>query len=220
MTRSVAIFDICGTLYRSNTTFDFLDFYWRERGATWHRHFVRALRSPPGKATHRILSWVMHKDIFRALAVRTLAGQAAVDVEVMARRFVREFLAERRHQEVFALMDSERKAGAKIVLMSSSIHPVVRAVATALDVDRYFCSHLAEVEGRLLGYFSSDIRGKKHDVFEKNYVYEDEFLFVTDNKEDLPLLKKSTCAYIVTSKRRQSFWGANKHKFFNIILVK
>lgn len=210
MRYSLAIFDVCGTLYRANTTFDFLEFYWREKNNRRLRLFFYLSRTTLGKAAWVILSKIYGQDLFRRLAVRTLFGERVDAIDDAAQRFVKVVLSSRVRSEVFHILDVQRSLGAEIVLLSGSLCPVVRAIAFELKIERCHCSSLEEKDGILSGYFSDDVRGRKKEIFLKEISNSVEFVFVTDNKEDLPLLEFSSSPYIVVRRKHKKFWKVNK----------
>ena len=219
MNSCLSIFDICGTLYRSNTTHDFLEYYWSKKNNLCFRLFFKVSRTKAIKFIWIILSKVFGTDIFRILAVRTLRGEKKADVDALAHTFVKNYLPSRIRSEIFALLNEQRNSGAEIVLMSASIYPVVKAIATMLKIEQYFCSMIADEHDILLGYLSFDMHGRKKEVFLKNFDSKKKFTFVTDNKEDLPLIELSAFPYIVTRKKNMKFWKTRQPTNAHIIEV-
>ncbi len=215
----IAVFDVCGTLYRSNTTFDFLEFYWKERKHRVFLLFFRLSRTMIGRIFWLILSNLYDRELFRRLAVRTLRGQIPSDVDDAARKFVKTVLPSKRISEVFILMDIYRRDGAEIVLLSASLDPVVKAIASELNIRRYFCSLLEEKDRQYSGNYYEDIRGCKKEIFLNEIGECVEFVFVTDNKEDLPLLEYSTLPYIVVRKKYKKFWKINQPTHANLMEI-
>lgn len=219
MRYSFAIFDVCGTLYRSNTTFDFLEFYWREKNDRVLRLFFTLSGTMLGKAVWVILSNVYDRDLFRRLAVRTLFGERINDVDDAAKRFVKIVLSSKARSEVLHILDIQRSEGAEIVLLSASLCPVVRAIASELKIERYYCSSLEVKDDRFSGYFLDDVRGRKKEIFLKEISDSVEFVFVTDNKEDLSLLEYSSSPYVVVRRKHKKFWKVNKPAHANLLEV-
>lgn len=220
MGHRLAVFDICGTLYRSNTTFDFLDFYWKEKEYAGPCLFFKLSRTKIGKIVWVLISKVARRDIFRILAVRTLKDEKLAEVNAAAEKFVKDYLPSRARQEVFELLSDQRRIGSEIILMSASICPVVKAIADQVGIQQYYCSELAGSDGKLLGYISHDIHGRKKELFLNKFQKDTEFVFVTDNKEDLPLLRMSSKPYIVAQKKDKGFWSTKRDLKASIIEVK
>ncbi len=215
----LAIFDVCGTLYRSNTTFDFIEFYWKEKSHKILRLFFTLSRTIIGKAVWIMLSKLYNQEIFRILAVRSLSGERMDDVDDAAQRFVKNVLSFKTRSNVFHILDLQRKQGAEIVLLSASLCPVVKAIASELRIERYYCSSLEVISGRLSGRYLNDVRGRKKEIFLKEISDSTNFVFVTDNKEDLPLLEFSSSPYIVVKKRHKNFWQLKKPVHASLIEV-
>lgn len=206
---SLVIFDVCGTLYRSNTTFDFISFYWRKKKSRWIYPFLRLSRTKAGKIAWVVLSKIWGRELFRSIAIRTLAGQRVHKVDEAAQQFVKEVLAGKENPAVFSLLETQRASGCEVLLVSASIAPVIKAIANELDVDGYFCSTLEEADGRYLGRLQDDLKGRKKEVYWNKLNREKPFMFVTDNKEDLPLLHICDQPYVVVKTNSRKFWDCS-----------
>lgn len=168
--------DICWTLYRSNTTFDFLDATITAPG--YHR-----LRRWSRNALIRRLNIVWLRltghDAIREKALRYLNVYSPEQVEVMADRFVREVLSEKKIQASWDTI-----ADREVVLVSGTIPPIARAVARVIGTDKV---HAGDI-------FKRHIRHA--------YPYYD---IITDNLTDIPLVRDAEEATIILYKN-QSRW--------------
>lgn len=218
-TRGLIIFDVCGTLYNSNTTFDFLEFYWSRKGAHLSLVFLRLSRSLIGKIFWAVASRVSGKDLFRTVAIRTLAGERCDAVEAVAQTFAHDILASRSISPVIELFRAQRLSGARLVLLSASICPVVRAIAINLSADGYYCTSLVVNDGRYGGSIERDMRGIKKQVYLQEMERGGDFTFVTNNREDLPLLEIASTAYIVARNKDLKFWKSRMPAHARLIEV-
>src|SRR5690606_27224637 len=97
----------------------------------------------------------------------------------------------RKVEAVHKKLQNARRDGKEVILLSASIEPVIEVIADMLKVDGYYCTELEKRNGKYTGKVIQDIEGRKLQRIQPNYVLEGvELLFYTDNKEDLPLLKK------------------------------
>src|SRR5262249_7097311 len=106
-TRRLALFDVCGTLYTSNTTFDFLEYYWSKKGGL-RFFFFRLSRSVLGRALWKLISHIWGRDLFRIASIRTLAGERCDEVQSIAQIFVRDVLATRHIVPVLDIVREQR----------------------------------------------------------------------------------------------------------------
>jgi len=201
----IAVFDVCDTLYRANTSFAFLDSYFSNNRK--YRLFRRLSRSLPGKLiSYPFFRW-MKFDLVRILATRFLAGEDVRKIENVSREFVFNQLVTKINPETETLLRELKEKGYKIVLMSGSFGFIVSHVTAYFDADDFFASELASSGGRLTGKFRADQLYTKKGRLESVYPQIEELVVVSDNKTDLELLKMADEAYIVCNKKRDLvFW--------------
>ena len=160
--------DICWTLYRSNTTFDFLDSIIAAPRYRRMRHFFTTRF---GKYINLLLLKVFHIDLQRTLALRYTRHWDKDTLLDKARTFCSTYLEPRKNEEVFRILQ-----GRQIILASGTMDAIAQAVAEQLQPTAVHSSHLL-----------------KHHLLD---MYCD-FDIITDNTADLPLIRKAHHAYIV-----------------------
>jgi len=205
----LAVFDVCGTIYRSNTTYDFLAFFFRPRSKA-KVLLLSAGRCLPAKVLWKSFRLFRREDWFRGIAVGLLKGTAPDEIRREAARFVETVLEGRKIEEVGELLRTLKEEGYETVLMSSSLSCVVAEVAAHLGVDRFFASELEVVQGRLTGRYADDIKGRKREVYEKNFRGVEELAVVTNNREDLDLLTIADRSWIVLKRKDRGYWSRHK----------
>lgn len=67
------VFDICGTIFKSNTTFDFLTF-WLSPRSKYYSSFDKIRKTFIWKVINKITRTYFHVDITRVIALRFLKG--------------------------------------------------------------------------------------------------------------------------------------------------
>ena len=94
----VFVFDVCDTLFYSNTTFDFLHFVLAQRGTAAQRATLRALTARWSPLFVGLVVWqkITGGDPVKAAALGLLKGISKEELYALGRRFVAEFLPARR----------------------------------------------------------------------------------------------------------------------------
>jgi HAD superfamily phosphoserine phosphatase-like hydrolase len=197
--RKVAAFDVCGTLYRSNTTFDFLDFHFSDR--PFRRASLRLLRGArPFVYLNYAWNRLFHRDLIRLYGVRLLRHEPLDRLRASAAAFVREVLSARRIEPVFGLLEHYREEGYAIVLVSASLDFIVEAVAAAVGAQAHFGSTLRTRDRAVSGGLLADLRHAKGDLFPTAFARAEAFVFTTDDLCDLPLARRADACHLVCRK--------------------
>lgn len=160
--------DICWTLYRSNTTFDFLD---QIVISPHYRRIRRIFSTTIGKYINLLILKLFHFDLQRSLALRYIRNTDNATLLEKARTFRDTYLEQRKNAEVF---DTIR--GRKIVLASGTIDVIAQVVAEQLHPVQTYSSRV--LKNQLLDKFTC-------------------FDIITDNTADIALIRKAHQAYIV-----------------------
>lgn len=202
--------DVCDTLYRANTTFDFMA--WRHRDDPSMQHLLNARRH----LWHRLNYRLTGNDRIRTRVIARLAGAEATLLAEQGRQFIATIP---RIEETWKLITTYRNDGYRVVLLSSSLDCVVSAVAAHLDAD-WHASELSYDDQRCTGLLASDLLHRKHEVIAKHYAA-DNTVMLTDNRTDL------ACAGVVggfiavrarSDERAKRFWhrhGIREHVVYD-----
>jgi HAD superfamily hydrolase (TIGR01490 family) len=141
----IAIFDLDGTITRRDTLMPYLR-GWRRRhpghGRPWQIviafwNYVRR-----GRDRGRLKS-----ELIRTL----MAGAASADVEDWSREFVAGLGDDMICPTAVAAIESHRRAGDLLVLLSASVNLYVPRIGARLGFDETICTGVAWHEGRLIG---------------------------------------------------------------------
>lgn len=198
----LAVFDLCDTLYKSNTTFDFIRFI--------KPTYSKVIFSFPARILNKTVSKFFEFDLIRFLALISLRGYSEDQLKDLSELFFEEFLVGKELSEPMQLLNSH---GSNVVIISASIDPIVKVVANKLGVD-YLSSQLSYVDGFCTGKLSVDMLGKK-----VLYVSSEIGFVVTDNRSDLSLVLQSDSAVIVSKEKNLSFWKSKLRPQDRIIEV-
>jgi phosphoserine phosphatase len=209
--------DVCDTLYKSNTTFDFLKFFLRKQ-APFRFAILNCMtrKWSPLFYALMILGKLREVDLPRVLSLKLLNGYNLSAVEENAASFVKTFLRPRVNQKIVDLLLKEA-ANANIVLVSSSIAPVIKAISDEFGFP-FYASALEHSEGILTGALTNDLTGKKHTIVNKivKELGTKTLIVVTDNRSDYELVSMASERYIVISDdNHKKFWLALNPEFIH-----
>jgi len=212
------VFDVCGTLYASNTTYDFLLFYFK-KSRLWKYITCRLALSFPSKALLVVVGKLGGKIGLRSYLVGLLADEPVGRVKGSAIRFVNEFLTSKKIHYTHNLLQESIKNGDRIILASGSLFPVVQAIADVLNVDEFIASTLEQDKnGKYTGLYLLDVKARKMDFLDlKN----SDMVVVTDNRDDLSLIRNAGEVLIVSKRKNIAGWKKvlKKHTDYRFIEV-
>jgi phosphoserine phosphatase len=208
MKRELVIFDVCNTLYDSNTTFEFIRFVLERKfpAKLFYFHLLTK-RISPLFIYWTIIGKLQKKDILRNEAVRLLRGVKKDKLLDLANDFYQSQLRLKAMSDILQLLE-EKKLDNEVWLFSNSIDPVIQAIATNLKVN-YVASELEyDSNDMFTGHFKRDLSGKKQvafkELFETSRSIE---MMCSDNKSDLEILKLAKKPVVIIYKSSdRAFW--------------
>ncbi|EFE3927404.1 hypothetical protein CHZ71_001659 [Escherichia coli] len=200
MLEHIVVFDVCGTLYLSNTTFDYVVFVHRKQKKYTKLIKCLLLRSLFGKLLHKLRICSLRKHF-----LKTLEGYEKSILEELANLFYDEFLIFKEKNEVMALL--ERYKHEKIILMSASVDTVINVIAKKLNVEAV-SSKLEFIDNKSTGLLEYNLKGIKH-LQTNNPVS----LIVTDNFSDINLIKLADTAVIISKAKDKNKWRVLLNRF-------
>lgn len=208
-------FDVCDTLYRSNTTFDFLQYFFQKKAP----EKLNSLKQIGSRKTlqywaRAIKFRVFNSDPYKRAAIQLLAEFPVSEVNDEAANFVKEQLSTCAIAETNALLLQEIKKGNHPILISNSIEPVVKAIAEQYNL-KYFATTLQIIDDRYTGRIEVDLMGIKHQCLTE---YQDhKIAVVTDNRSDRKLIEMANKPYVVIHQERdKAFWSPIAPTFISV----
>lgn len=205
MIKTLVACDVCDTMFASNTTFDFIRFVLKRENR--FRHLIlQGISSKYSPLFYLLilLGKLRGVDVARSLAISLLKGQNEAHLLDLSNQFFDQYLVVRKNEDVFSLLN---KQDAKIVLLSSSISPVIKVIASRYGFD-FVCSELDFRDSFATGKLKTDLTGKKHLVL-KNLMSDQNInvVVITDNQSDFEMVKMANQRYVVIKKEiEKSFW--------------
>lgn len=189
--KTVALFDVCGTLYDSNTTYDFMHFFLRrnDRGRYYRYRFMKSILLKP---LWKLLILINGNNKFnRKIFLAMLKGYQVEKVKQEAAYFVENYLSQKQNKQLHEALNQHLSGHHQVALLSASIEPVIEAIANHLNVKMYFATRLGVSNERYNGIIEYDMEGNKNKAFENHFSdFKEAFVyFYSDNKEDINLLE-------------------------------
>lgn len=217
--RKLIVCDVCDTLYKSNTTFDFIRFV-VTNGPIFRLIALNLLTKKwsPVFLILVLLGKISGIDYGRKLAIGFFAGIKEDQLAQASEKFFNDFLVSRRNEVVFNLLSKYRNSN-KLILASSSIQPIVQVIARANNFDDFIASKLECKYGRYTGALSLDLTGKKqsfvHEMMDREGIRE--LIVITDNKSDKELVSMANESFIAIKKESDKiFWKSVNANFIMV----
>lgn len=204
--KGIVLIDICGTLYDSNTTFDFIrwSFPGKRKMKRWLSGTLFA------KGINKLFLLVLGLDVLRVWWVRELKGFQKSELDHMSASFYAESLIPRRIDEVHEQVERYRRLGYRLVLVSATLDFIAATIAEELAIVEVH-STLLDYKGDVcLGSIRRDLLGKKDGIAGPLLKGYDEVILITDNKSDDVLLEMSSGGYIVSGPKNLPFWKSKQ----------
>lgn len=209
LTMQNKIFDICDTLYRSNTTMDFCEY----RTAGFQKRILKFSKTFLGKVINKFLINLFNYDWIRSIHIKTLKNIEISIIERDADYFVDNYLNNKKIEEVHKYLETFNKN--EVILVSATIDPVAKAISKSLGNIKYLSTTLNYKDNVCTGTIKEDLLGNKQKYFESKNI---DFI-ITDNKSDLKQCKLSNKIIIVSKKKNIEFWKKQNLEISKIIEV-
>ena len=105
------LIDICGTLYQSNTTFDFIRYFFSEK--PWYIRLNGLRKNKLFRFCNTKAFEYLEFDCLRFLLIRHLKGYSKKHLSDMAHIFYNEYLVTVINRPVIDIIEAKRKAGSR-----------------------------------------------------------------------------------------------------------
>lgn len=194
----IAVFDVCDTLFRTNTTVGFVRFLARRSGDAQSLETIRrwTARTSPAFVAGALAYRFAHWDVARGRVIRTLRGYTREELQAAANDYVALELAPQLVEPVHKRLQEHRADGDRVILASSSLDVVISAVARNLGVD-WVASELGYAEGRCTGKLVRDLTGRKPAALAPLVGRLASLHVYTDNRSDKALLQMAERCTII-----------------------
>lgn len=202
--KSIFLIDICGTLYRSNTTFDFIRYYYSE--TNWYKlmDYFRSIKFL------RHLNYIIFKifkiDIIRKLLIWHLKGLTNIELSAMSETFLNSYLAKKQNNDVIEIIKNQRESGVTPVIISATLDCISKVIAKKMNIEVYYSSELAYDKDTCLGYLKKDLLGKKLKTLVEKDLTPPYTGVITDNYSDMDIIKCSKNVFLIQYSKYKDKW--------------
>lgn len=214
MPEKFLLIDICGTLYDSNTTFDFLD---RIVGNRRYRLLRRLMSCYIWRKTTNAVYLLFHFDTARHFALRHLKGLSRDTLTEQALTFYHRYLLPRRNTGIFLIIETLRPTLTP-VLVSGTIDPVAAVISQEENIPLYVSSRLEYRNNVCTGRLATDILRTKSAALRRLGILPPYACIITDNPGDMPLIRQAEKAYIVCHGNERR-WQRLTRNLSNVTLI-
>lgn len=200
--KRIVIVDICGTLFNSNTTFDFLDFFLEEKSYIIFRKISKSLL---WRTFNKSIIFFFGFDLTRTLALKYLKGKQKSELKMAMELFYHR-LTDLKNENVFSIVN-KLKLEFRVILASATLDFIAEKIALESDIKEYYSTELLYNDnGYCTGKICRDLLGNKLTILESARVFSPYYMTITDNFSDIDVLLKSDRKKIISSKANNKYW--------------
>jgi len=200
----VVVFDLCGTIYDSNTTFDFLDYHFRNHHN--YQRYRKISRLFATRAANKLSTRILNYDFIRKWGVSFFKGISKADLLESFHNFYAEVLSAKEIHITKTLLEQAKIANARIVLMSASLDIIVDELASKLDIKESYATQLTLANDRYTGQIAGDLLGTKHRLIKMLNAGDKKVIFISDNLSDANVIRHVNEFYAVSPAKNLEFW--------------
>jgi phosphoserine phosphatase len=219
-TYSIAVFDVCGTITKTNNTSGFIGFV-LARGSLFRYGLFLLIRILSSFFSFLGIRSIFGRDRLRDWQIALLRGCSRTRIDEMSERYVNDlFRKGLLNGAVLEAMKREKEAGRGVFLISAAVDPPVVAIARKLDVQDCFSSELEIEDGRCTGRLRTDLLGDKESILARipgNVDWRDSAVY-SDNVEDSDFMEGfGRRNVILNTSQARRMWDARKEGFHFIV---
>ena len=206
MNKKIVLFDICGTLFKSNTTCDFLDYMF----STYNKYlfYKRVYTSFIWRCINAISKRIINIDLTRIIALRFLKGYNRSYLLTKVDSFYDKILIGKQNIVVLNyLHEYLKRSDCRVILLSATIDIVAEIIANKINCTEFYSTQLEYKDNDLCtGKIKRDLLGAKLNKINDLGIGGQIELFFTDDISDIPLLKYSKQKEIITNSIYKKKW--------------
>jgi phosphoserine phosphatase len=221
MNKDIVLIDICGTLYNSNTTFDFLDYSFLNNNK--YLLFRKCTKFVVWKIINKISLILFKFDLTRTFAVRFLKNKTKAELEAAVDLFYENVLKKLSQKEVFELIDKLKSEEKRLILVSATLDFIATKVSSEIGIFECYSTVLEYENDICKGKIKQDLLSRKFSFLNSVDIFPPFSHTITDNFSDLDLLKNSDEMMIVSVIENHVKWYSvlkrNNITNFKIITV-
>lgn len=204
--------DICGTIFYSNTTFDFLDSFIKKKS---YKIFRLLSKTYFGRAINKIFILCFKIDIIRTIAVHYLKGINKSFLLEKAYEFYDHFLIKKQNKTIINKIHNFQENKFRVILASATLDFIAEVIADKLNIAVYFGTELDYNTANVCtGKIKKDRLGYKLRALNNIQIEIPYYCTITDNITDIDILQNSDNAIIIKYLHTKNKWNKliNTHK--------
>ena len=205
MGKKIIVFDICGTLFQSNTTFDFLDYYLLTNKK--YQKYKKIFKTLLWRCFNKFLRNYFNLDLTRVIAITFLKGVSRNQLLECTEQFYDNCLLAKSNREVVQTLTNYcLRKDCRVILLSATIDVVAETIANKLNCAEFYSTQLEySSKGVCLGNIQKDLLGKKKQVLKDLNINQVD-LFYTDDITDVPVLEVTKNKKIIAYSKHIQQW--------------
>lgn len=207
--------DLCNTLYKSNTTQDFFEFTFKEKDS--YKKFKSKNDAFSFRILNKLSNKYLKKDISKKIITKLLEGMDKEDINNAVKKFIDDFLADKRIVKAEELIKEYKDKGYYVVMISASYDFIADEIARRLSVDKVIASTAEIINNKFTGIVKEDILYNKLDKFNKEFKDYSDLIMITDNETDYDFVKNTSKSYIIIHNKNKEFWIKRKNERLTFI---
>ena len=204
MNKEYFLIDICGTIFNSNTTFDFLKFYFSKKH--WYKILIMIRKIKILIIINAIFMRLFQIDLLRYWALTHLKGYTKEQLSSMSDIFYKEYLTKRTNKEATEIIERMKRENKELILVSATLDCIAFAVSKNMNIPCVFSSKLAFKNNKCLGRLQHDLLTNKLNVLVDNKINPPYWGIITDNYSDMALIKKSQHVFLIQYSNKKNYW--------------
>ena len=204
MNKEYFLIDICGTIFNSNTTFDFLKFYFSKKH--WYKILIMIRKIKILIIINAIFMRLFQIDLLRYWALTHLKGYTKEQLSPMSDIFYKEYLTKRTNKEATEIIERMKRENKELILVSATLDCIAFAVSKNMNIPCVFSSKLAFKNNKCLGRLQHDLLTNKLNVLVDNKINPPYWGIITDNYSDMALIKKSQHVFLIQYSNKKNYW--------------
>ncbi len=219
-THGIAVFDVCGTITKTNNTSAFIGFVLARDNPFRYGLFllVRILSS---LFSFLGIRSIFGRDRLRDCQIALLRGYSPARIEEMSELYVDDLVRKGLlNGEILEAIKREKEAGRTVFLVSAAIEPPIMAIAARLRVAGYFSSKLEIENGRCTGRLRADLLGDKQSIVARMPAHVDwrDSAVYSDSVEDSAFMEGfGRRNVILNASQARRMWDGGKEGFHFIV---
>lgn len=204
MNKEYFLIDICGTIFNSNTTFDFLKFYFSKKH--WYKILIMIRKIKILIIINAIFMRLFQIDLLRYWALTHLKGYTKEQLNKMAEEFYNNYLINCINDETIEIINRVKEENKELILVSATLDCIAFAVSKNMNIPCVFSSKLAFKNNKCLGRLQQDLLANKLSTLVDNKINPPYWGIITDNYSDMALIKNSQHVFLIQYSNKKNYW--------------